>query len=214
MKTNEDVARLTEALKKEREKNRDRKGLSDEDAAELERLRTENRAREEEEAKKAGKWDELRGKLQKDHERELEAERAKTKAEQERNAKRDRRMIRGELAAQLAKVGAKAEYLEALEAMIEKKHRLDVEWGDDDVQVVVVDEVHGNRPLDAWMGEWAKSEAASPFMPPENGGGGGANGTPSKGRNGKSWEGKKFGEMTSEEQVAFTNEKYGSGAAV
>jgi hypothetical protein len=49
-------------------------------------------------------------------------------------------------------------------------------------------------------------------MPPENGGGGGGGGGEPRG-GGKSWQGKNFADMTHEEQIAYTDEKYGSGAA-
>jgi len=215
-----DTTALENALERLKREKRELKAkldgganLSPEDAEELNQLRADARQREEDEAKKAGKWDEVRAKLQKDHDRDLAAERAKTQAEAEKNARRDRRLIRDSLAAQIARVGAKKEYFDAVEAMIERSHKLDVQWGEgDDVQVVVVDEVHGDKSLADWMGEWAKSDAANPFMPVETGSGGGGGGDEGAGR-GKSWQGKKFSEMSDDEQVAYTEEKYGSGAA-
>ena len=67
VKTEEDISKLAEALRKEREKNRELTGkksaLSDDEAAELEQLRADKAAADEAKAREAGKFDELRTKL-------------------------------------------------------------------------------------------------------------------------------------------------------
>lgn len=209
----EDVSGLKSALekvKRERDRLRSRAGkVSDDDLEELERLREAEAQREEEAAKAAGKWDEIRAKLDDKHAKELDQVRAEL-------TKRDKVIeqltVTNELRSAIAKAGVKDEYRDAVEAMLLRQGPT-VLWEDGKDPVgVFSDDVEGDRPIGVFVEQWAKSDAASPYMPPENGGGGGGGGQDTRRGSGKSWEGKKYAEMTADEKAAYTQEQYEAGA--
>lgn len=211
----EDVSGLKSALertKRELKKLKDggAQKLSSEESEELERLREAEAQREEDAAKAAGKWDELRARLQDKHERALEALKREV---QKRDGVIEKLTVTNELRSAISAAGVKDEYRDAVEAMLLRQGP-EVRWEDGKEPVgVFVDEVEGDSTIGEFVQSWAKSDAASPYMPPEHGGGGGGGGSDSKRGTGKSYEGKKYAEMTADEKVAYTNDQYGDGEA-
>jgi seryl-tRNA synthetase len=101
-------------------------------------------------------------------------------------------LVDGGLSANLAKVGVKAEFLDATKALLRSQ-----------VQIVDDKAVVGDKELGEYIGEWAK-DAGKPFVsaPKNNGGGaGGGGGTPNNGVVGKL-------DGTKEEQEAYIRAKY------
>jgi hypothetical protein len=203
------LKRAHERTKQELAKLREQAGrVSDADLDELQRLRAEAREREERKAKEEGRWDELRGKLQEEHKKGLDVLETKLKS---RDEVIQHLTVTNELRSALTESGVRPEYVRAAELLL-KERGPTVDWQDGQMpKGVFPDEVHGNRPIAEVVKEWAKSDDADAFMPRETKSGGGAGGDRGKGGQ-KSYEGKKFSEMTPDEQVAFTEEKYGAGA--
>ena len=209
----EDVSGLKSALAKVKRELADAKKnagkLSDDDVTELEQLRADKAAADEAKAREAGKFDELRTKLQEKHDKELAGLRTQI---ERRDGVIKKLTVTNEVRSAIAAAGVLDEYRPAVEALLMQQSP-DVLWEDGKDPVGVFrDEVEGDRPIGAFVTAWAKSDAASPYMPPENGGGGGAGGgKPPKGGR-PSWEGKKYSEMTPDEKVAYTTQKHAEGA--
>ncbi len=100
------------------------------------------------------------------------------------------------------------EGVEAAEALLEKRQPK-VVWDGETPKGVFPDEVHGDQPIAGYVESWAKGDDAKKFLPVPTKPGGGAPGTEGKGGapGGKNWA-----EMTPDEKVAYTGEKYGAGA--
>lgn len=210
VKTEEDVGALERALervKEERNKLRSKaERFSEDDAEELARLRDLEAKREEEKAKAEGRWEDLRTKLQKKHEESLNELQATLKA---RESVIENLTVTNELRSRLAK-SVDPGYLDAAEALL-LRNGPKVVWQDGKPVGVFPNEVEGDVPIGAFVDDWLASDDAKRFLPPANGAGGGADGRRASGDR-PSWEGKKFTEMTTAEQVEYTEHKYGGGA--
>lgn len=150
----------------------------------------------------------IQARLEKDYQAKLEDRDTKLSEYEEREAARNQRVLRGELRSAIASSGVKKEYYDAVEALLERKNP-NVSWGDDGLDVVIPDDVYGDKPLTEFIDEWAKSDEAQAFMPPPKGGGGatgqaGSGAPPSN---------KKYGEMSIDDKVAYLDQKYGGDQA-
>lgn len=211
-KGEDEISGLSTALerqKKELKELREKAGrFSDDDLTELEELRKERREREATKAKEEGRWEDLRAKNDADWQKKLDAKETELSQERERGSKRNREVIRAALLSGISST-VKPEYHKAVQALLTTEHQFDVEWTDEGMQVVVLDEVRGNKPVSAFIGEWAKTDSAKPYLPVPTKSGGGAPGTEGKPGSGKSWEGKKYGEMNPDEKKEYLAETYG-----
>lgn len=190
--------RLRKAIR-ERDTFKDR-ALSDEDREEFDRLREEASRRrdgddddalQEAIAKRDDYW-------------QKQLDKAKSENDELRTVitQDDATMIEGALQGSLAKAGVLKDHVEAVEALFRVKRKIEVERADGRRRVVIEDDLGDMVPLDSFIPEWAKSDAASPFMPPVNGSGGGGGGGDGGGSGKKpSWEGKKWSDLTMEEKI-------------
>lgn len=207
----ESIGELKRALERTREENRKLKGqsgrVSDDDLKELEDLRKERAKREEEKAKLEGRWEDLRSKL-------LQEKDAAVKAVQDQLSARDRVIeqltVTNELRSAISKAGFQPEYAEAVEALLGKRGPK-VVWDGETPKGVIPDELHGDQAISDFVAKFAKSDAAKPYLPNPQKSGGGAPGTEGKG-GGSDLSGKKYGEMTPDEKIAFTQQKYATQA--
>jgi hypothetical protein len=187
------VSNLESALDRLKEEKSKIKQMNDKDLKELTELREARRKAEEEKAKEEGRWDELRAKLQQEHEQET------TKLQK---AVADL-TVTSELQRAISEAGVKPEYYDAVEALMLRKGPK-VEWSDGTPKGVFRDEVHGPKPIAEFVAEWAKSDDAARFMPPETGSGGG--GTGERGRSVTS--SKPYAEMSMDEKAAYLAKNY------
>ncbi len=179
--------------------------VKDEDLTELEALRKEKLERDENKLKDAGRWEDLRARLQQEHATAMEGLQAQIDS---RNRVIETLTVTNELRAALDAAGIQPEYREAAEALLEKRQPK-VVWDGETPKGVFPDEVHGDQPIAGYVESWAKGDDAKKFLPVPTKPGGGAPGTEGKGGapGGKNWA-----EMTPDEKVAYTGEKYGAGA--
>lgn len=208
----EDVAGLKSALAKLKGQIVDLKKqagrVSDDDLEELEELRAAAKKREEDKAKAEGRWEDMRARLNEEHSKALDGEREKA----ERYEKVIERLtVQNELRAAIAEIGTPAQYHEAVEALLSRRGP-QVEWDGDNPRGVFPDELHGNQPIGEFVKGWSKTDEAKAFMPVSTKSGGGS-GDGEPGGDGKSWQGKKWADMSPEERVEYTDHKYGAGAS-
>jgi len=211
VKAVDDVASLERAYERMKVKVSELKALaervSDDDIAELETLREEKRQASERKQESEGKLDEIRAQWKKETADQIALK------EQE-IADRDRMIrdlaIESQLRAAIAEAGILPEYQRA--AYLELSDLgPNVKVVDGRAVGVFPDDVHGDKTVAEYVKSWAGTDDAAKYLPPETGGGGGGHGDVSS--RGKSWEGKKFSEMTPDEQVAYTDAQYGGAAA-
>lgn len=213
VESDEEVSGLKSALaklKRDLRAAKDRVGQIDDDTLEeLEQLRSEKAAREEKKAKEEGRFDELRAKLTEKHESEM----VELKAQLEkRDGVIEALTVKNELRSAIADAGVDPRYYQAAEAVL-RECGPKVEWNGDGLpHGVFPDEVEGDQPIAEYVKAWAKSDAASIYMPPETGAGGGATGGAGGGGKKASWEGKKYADMTTDEKMAYTEATYGGDA--
>lgn len=173
----DEVAGLRSALDKERAERKKlekaRKALPDGfDPEEYQRLKQEAAEREEQKAREAGKWDELRDKLKNEHAAEIERIRAELK---QKDGTIHEYLVGNELSAALDAVGVDPRYKEdAIRALRERKP--EVEEKDGTRIGVFPDELHGSKPIREFVAEWAKTDEAAKYMPPSGAAGGGSTG--------------------------------------
>lgn len=207
VKTAEEVSGLESALqkiKRERNELRDKANrVSDEDIEELEALRKQIREKEEQQATEEGRLDEIRAKWQEEEQKKL--------AEKDEVIQSKDQMIRSlavtsQLQAAIADAGVLPEFRDdAKRALLEL--RPDVKVVNGEPIGVFPDEVHGDKTVAEFVEEWAKSKEAQKYMPAPKGGGGGT------GRDGQPVTvNKPWSEMTPDEKVAYTDQKYGATA--
>lgn len=208
----DEVRALEDTLRKVRQELKDVRRssndkVSEADLEELARLRADAQKREEEKAKQEGRWEDLRAKLQEDHAKQLEKLQATL---QTRDTVIKELTVTNQLRSALTEAGVKPEYLRAAELLL-KERGPKVEWEDGQLpRGVFPDEVHGDKPIGDFVKEWAASDEASPYMPPETatGGGGSGEGGGKAPPSDKAWS-----EMTLDEKADYAEQKYGSGAA-
>lgn len=207
VKTQEEISGLESALQKlKRERNELREKasrVSDEDIEELETLRKQIREKEEQQATEEGRLDEIRAKWQEEERKKL--------AEKDEVIQSKDQMIRSlavtsQLQAAIADSGVLPEFRDdAKRALLELQP--DVKVVDGQPVGVFPDDVHGDKTVSEFVAEWAKSKDAQKYMPAPKGGGGGT------GRDGKPVTiNKKWSEMTPDEKVEYTDQKYGATA--
>lgn len=187
------------------------KVLSDEDREEFERLREES-SRRGDDGDGDEKLEQAIAKRDAYWQKELDKVKADTEALRETIAGDDAAMIGGALQGSLARAGVRKEAVEAAEALFRVKRKIEIDRSDGKRQVLIEDDLGDMVPLDPFVKSWAESDAASVFMPPENGGGGGGGGDRGSRGDRPSWQGKKYGEMSAEEKIAYTNAQKEAGA--
>lgn len=197
-----------ERTKAERDSLREKAGkVKDEDLVELDNLRKEKREQADKRAKEEGNWTELRARLEKEHQDAL----SPVVADRDRMAKVVESLtVTNALQAAIAAAGIKDEYRDAAEALLSKRGPK-VIWEDGKPKGVFPDELHGDQPIADFVTKWAKSDAAKPFLPVKTKPGGGASGTEGDPGKASEFAGKKWSELTPEQKVALTEEKYGAG---
>lgn len=188
-------------LKREREDLR-KQSIGDDDRKELDRLKKEEQRIKDEKAAAEGRWEELRARQKADHDKEMDALRSQIT---QRDSVVAQLAIENALKDEIAKAGIKDEYRPAVTELLKAKGPK-VVWDGDKPKGVFPDEVHGDQAIPDFVGKWAKTDAAKPFLPVgvKNGGGGSGG----EGKGGTGFEGKKYDEMSIEEKAAFLERKY------
>lgn len=116
-------------------------------------------------AKKAGDWDKREADLKAKHAAEMAAKDAELSKER---AARDKLVLDNGLSSALDGAGVPAELKPAVLAMLRAQHKGAVEISADGDFVGKL----GDKPIADFVGEWAKSDAAKPFISSNNNGGG------------------------------------------
>jgi hypothetical protein len=154
----------------EKAKEKTKREETDARLARLEKdAETEREKLEADKAKALGDWDRREADLKAKHAEEL----AKVTADltKERGA-RDRLVIDNALSAAIDGAGVSAELKPAVLAMLRAQNKASVEINGDGDFVGKL----GDKPVADFIGEWAKSDAAKPFVANGNSGGGGSGG--------------------------------------
>ena len=214
VESEDDVSGLKSALEKTKRKLKALESkasrMTDDDIEELEALRQQRAELEEKKAKEEGRFDELRTKLQEKHAKELDALRQTLTG---RESVIERLTVQNELRAAIAEAGFLPEYHRAVEALLRERGPK-VDWDGEMPRGVFPDDVEGDQPIGQYVKKFAASDDASPFMPPETGkGGGGRGGSAGGGGKRKSYEGKKYAEMSAAEKQEYLTDKYAEEAA-
>ncbi|HRO03147.1 MAG TPA: hypothetical protein PLS69_06040 [Terricaulis sp.] len=172
-KTPEELQAEIEALKtknaellKEKANEKAKREELDTRLAKLEKdAEAEREKLEAEAAKKAGDWDKREADLKAKHAAELAAVRGEL--EKERTA-RDRLVIDNALSSAIDGAGVSAELKPAVLAMLRAQNKSAVEINSDGDFVGKI----GDKPVADFITDWAKSDAAKPFITNANNGGG------------------------------------------
>lgn len=175
--------------------------VKDEDLTDLARLRQEEQDRKNKKLKDEGKWEELRGTLQQEHQKEIDA--LKSQLGERDKAIED---LTIGLGLETGLAGILPEYKAAARALL-KERQPKVTWKDGKPIAVMPDPVHGDKPLTDYVGGWLKTDEAKAFIAPVTKPGGGAGGAGGKSGQAKSYEGKKYGEMTMDEKREFLRDQ-------
>lgn len=117
------------------------------------------------EAKAKGDWDAREAQLKAAHKTEIDAKNAEIA---KLNGARDKLVLDNGLSSHLDEAGVPAELKPAVQAMLRSQHKGAVEIDGDGNFVAKI----GDKPLKDFITEWAKSDAAKPFIKSDNSGGG------------------------------------------
>lgn len=192
-------------LQKERDAlNTKLEGLKDVDPEEYRALKQKIKETEERTATEQGKLDDIRAAWKKDTDEKL-GEKDRTIAEKDRQI--EDLAIERDLRTQIAAAGVKDEFLDdAYRALKELKPEIKIVEGKPIGFFIDRTGVDGDQTIAEYVAAWAKTPAASKYMPPPKGGGGG---TGLKGKGGA--VNKKYSDMTVEEKAEYLEANYAAG---
>ena len=212
----EDVEGLKKALETERKRRKEAeregaasKGSEEVDIEEYKRLKAEAEEREERKAIEKGEYEKLLAKRDEKHAAEIARLSEDLKGTR---AKLEDATVSRQLRDAIATAGVRDELREAAELVLRKKG-FEVRYDGAEPVGVFLDEFKQARPIDEFVTEWAGSDAASGFMPPDVKHGGGSTAGRGAGGAGK----KAFRDMSETEKMDLADrlppEEYAAIAA-